>query len=38
MPGMERILKNYDKSRAYAIEWYKRPVQKPGIDKLPLGY
>lgn len=36
MPRMEKILKNKDKSRAYAVNGNERPVQKTGIDKLPL--
>jgi hypothetical protein len=38
MPGMEKILKDDNKSRAYAVEGNKRPIQKSRIDKLPLGY
>jgi hypothetical protein len=38
MPGMEKILKNYDKGRAYAIDGNERSIQKSRIDKLSLDY
>lgn len=38
MPGMEKILKDDGKSRAYAVDGNERPVQKSRIDKLPLDY
>jgi hypothetical protein len=38
MPGMEKILKDDYKSRAYGVDGNERPVQKSRIDKLPLGY